>query len=69
MATVQIIVGLDGKINFVVAQGSEFDPAKAAIEQVIGGLKMEGIDFAEVGEVERHRHDNPPAHAHEHIHN
>ncbi|MBI5035594.1 MAG: hypothetical protein HZB51_34310 [Chloroflexi bacterium] len=57
----QIIIGLDGSIKLTVANG-EFEPAKAAIEQAINGLRMEGIDFSEVGEVERHRHDNQHEH-------
>lgn len=58
MTTVSIIVGLDGSIKFVVNKGADFDSARAAITQAIEGLRLEGIDFAEVGDIERHRHEH-----------
>jgi hypothetical protein len=63
MAQVTVVIGLDGKIEFAVAQG-EFSAAQVAINQTIEGMRAEGVEFSEVGEVERHRHD----HAHEHAH-
>ncbi len=64
---VYVTVYLDGKVSLTVAQG-EFEPARAAIEQTIQGLRLAGIDFAEVGEIERHRHDDPNVHAESHVH-
>ena len=57
MARVNIIIGLDGSISFVVAQG-DFNSAKTAIQQAVEELKLAGVEFESLGDVEQHRHDN-----------
>lgn len=64
---VTAILQPDGTINLTVKDG-EFEPAKAALTQALEGLRAEGVDFAEVGEVERHRHDQAHVHAAPHVH-
>ena len=67
---VDVVVMPDGSISFAVADGEnavDFDSAAAEIKQLVAGLQMEGIEFSELGGIERHRHDTPPSiHAHDH---
>lgn len=57
MARVNVIIGLDGSISFVVAQG-DFNSAKTAIQQAAEELKLAGVEFESLGDIERHRHDH-----------
>ncbi|CAG0942207.1 hypothetical protein ANRL1_00851 [Anaerolineae bacterium] len=65
---INVLVTPDGQISFAIAEG-DFDAAKAALTQAINGLKLEGVDITDPGEIERHRHDDEHAHLHEHAHN
>lgn len=68
---VDVVIDREGNITFAVAGGGDFETAKRQIQEAIAGLQLEGVDFVEVGEVERHRHDQPPSemvHAHDHTH-
>ncbi|MGB8645425.1 MAG: hypothetical protein WCF84_09315 [Anaerolineae bacterium] len=66
---VNVVIFPDGQVSITVANG-EFDAAKVAIQQAVEGLRASGVDFAEVGQIERHRHDdahlNTGTHVHEH---
>ncbi len=66
MPKVFVAISPDGKVSITVAQG-DFNAARAAIEQTVQGLRLAGIDFAEVGEIEKHRHDDPDVHVEQHV--
>lgn len=55
---VEILVDTEGKVSFFVREGT-FAEARQKLERLIEELKATGLEFAEEGQVERHRHDNP----------
>lgn len=63
---INIVIGIDGSIAFAVGQG-DFEQAKTAIQQVADELKLQGIEFESMGDVERHRHDHEHEHARTHV--
>jgi len=65
MAKIQVVITPEGQVAFTVAEG-EYNSAKAEIEAMINSLQLAGIEFSEIGEVERHRHDH--AHLDQHVH-
>lgn len=73
MAQVTLVIKQNGEIEFAVANG-EYEAAKTAIQQTIEQLRAAGIDFSELGDIERHRHDDPHTHVesgvtqHDHAH-
>ncbi len=65
---IEVVIGLDGTISFVVREGYTFEAAKAEIQKATELLRLNGIEFEVVGEVEQHRHDHAHEHVQEHTH-
>ena len=62
---IKVVITPEGKITFTVAEG-DYNAAKVQIEAMIQDLQLQGIEFSDIGEVERHRHDH--AHLDQNVH-
>ncbi len=63
---VKIVILPDGQISAFVEQGT-YAEGKAALERFLRELGAGGIELAEVGQVEQHRHDDQGVHVHESV--
>lgn len=59
----RIIISPDGTLQAYIDEGS-YEEGKAKLEMLIVELNGLGIRFAEIGEVEQHRHDQEHSHIH-----
>ena len=53
----RIIVGPDGKVRVEVSEGT-FAEASEKVDNLLNLLRANGIEFAEMGQPEQHRHDD-----------
>lgn len=61
----RIVITADGMVAFFVDEGS-LEDGKQAIEKAVKKLQADGITFAEIGQVEQHRHAADAVHDHVH---
>lgn len=54
----RIVITLEGEVSIVTAEGS-FEEGQQKINEILAGLKAQGINLDLVGQVEQHRHDDP----------
>jgi hypothetical protein len=65
MAKVKVVILPNGSITAYVEEGT-FDDGKKALQKVLAGLAGDGIDFADIGAVEMHKHENVGVENHVH---
>jgi hypothetical protein len=55
---VQVVVLPDGKFSaFIDKQEGDFEAAKAALQKLLAGLNGEGVEFSDIGQIEKHTHE------------
>lgn len=61
----RVVITADGQIALFTDEGG-FESGKVQIERLLKALKLDGVQFSEVGQVEQHRHDGQEVQAHTH---
>jgi len=57
---IQVVIGPTGEVGLYSKEGS-FEGGKQLLEKLLGELAAGGVQFAEVGDVEQHRHEDEKA--------
>ena len=59
MAKIQVLIGVDGKVQAFIdrTEATDFEQASRMLDRLVGAVKSEGVKFDAVSEIERHNHD------------